>query len=467
MSDAYNLDYISDLEKKKLDLFKNVPMSTPASVQPVQMDYFTDGTSEQFARSDHQHPLSKQILDLLNGIGSSTIYVKKSGDTMSGGITFVNSSSVVIGGFAYNGGTGFVNGAGHPAHGTSYATLYRADMSGAGQYAILNSTTALFLNAPAAGTLYLRNGNNDVASVTSGSLNVLGSLPLQWPSWGGGWYMSDVTWIRSYNGKAVYCSALLGCGTLSVNLAGAITSGWSADIGGASSLYCRGIIRSDNYVQAVKTDGVVWNTAQIQAYSNGNYVQMSWYQNVGGAAPQQRNHSSEGYRLTAVNSDQSGYSNYKAGAFEVASSIDYKLNVHSLSPEIEPRFAFVEWDEDTIEYVDIMALRPVVYRKQGFPQKIVPAPGYTEVDSMDLEHTSQIVENFDYIWQTEHYRERLGLIAEEVARVIPSCIQFRWPDAKPDAIDYAQITVALLDHVQRLTRQVETLQYRVIELESV
>lgn len=42
-----------------------------------------------------------------------------------------------------------------------------------------------------------------------GWLRVSGNQGLYFESWGGGWYMSDGTWIRSYNGKYVYCDQLI------------------------------------------------------------------------------------------------------------------------------------------------------------------------------------------------------------------------------------------------------------------
>jgi hypothetical protein len=431
-------------------------------IQPISDDFSTDGYLNEYARVDHQHPLSES---LRAAIFAGTTYVQKAGDTMTGPLQFTNAGTPA-GGFFFNVGAsaGFVIGAGHAVYGGIYATMYRMGKGAAGQYTFLtNATGDTYFNAET--NMYVRINNADritlaaaitvaVSTTFNSTCAVSGSNVFYFSTYGGGWNMTDTTWIRSYNSKNVYCDATIGCNLLSVNLGGAVTSGYALDCGGVA--YFRNWVRSDNYFWCYRGDSVVWNTANYQAYSNANYVAISWYQAAGGAAPQIRNHSSEGYRLTAVNSDQSGYSNYKASAFEVASSLDYKKDIRSLSEDFEPRPGLVDWDADLISLVDIMALRPAIFRKRGFPQKVVGSP----------EKGHKIIEDMDPLWQLEYYRERLGLIAEEVAHVIPSAIQFRWPDAKPDAIDYAQVTVALLDHVQRLTRTVETLQYRIIELEE-
>ena len=60
---------------------------------------------------------------------------------------------------------------------------------------------------------------------------------------------------------------------------------------------------------------------------------------------------------------------------------------------------------------------------------------------------------------------RFVIIAEEVETVIPSAVMHN-SHGDTMAIDYAQVTVALLDHVQRLTDEVATLRYRITELEN-
>jgi hypothetical protein len=51
----------------------------------------------------------------------------------------------------------------------------------------------------------------------------------------------------------------------------------------------------------------------------------------------------------------------------------------------------------------------------------------------------------------------IGLVAEEAVDVIPQAVGLD-DDGAPLSIDYAQVTVALLKHVQALTARVEALE---------
>ncbi|WP_199228638.1 hypothetical protein, partial [Caulobacter sp. D4A] len=55
-----------------------------------------------------------------------------------------------------------------------------------------------------AGTLY---ANGEI--VTPGWIRVTGSNGIYWNSFGGGWHMSDSTWMRSYGGKSIYTSGFV------------------------------------------------------------------------------------------------------------------------------------------------------------------------------------------------------------------------------------------------------------------
>ena len=67
---------------------------------------------------------------------------------------------------------------------------------------------------------------------------------------------------------------------------------------------------------------------------------------------------------------------------------------------------------------------------------------------------------------SEGHRERLGLVAEDVETVIPSAVS-HGAEGNVVGIDYAQVTVALLAHVQRMTEEMATMRYRITELEAM
>lgn len=56
-------------------------------------------------------------------------------------------------------------------------------------------------------------GVTDTGSVScSGWFRPTGDTGIYFQSWGGGWHMTDSTWIRGYNGKNVYMPAVVRCG---------------------------------------------------------------------------------------------------------------------------------------------------------------------------------------------------------------------------------------------------------------
>jgi hypothetical protein len=172
-------------------------------------------------------------------------------------------------------------------------------------------------------------------------------------------------------------------------------------------------------------------------------------------APIQRVVASVGEAWEYMGSTGAYYVPLRASAFTVVSSITTKRDVRSLRPERERIVVRHEPFCDRAPKPDIMALRPVAFRPKAEPPR-----RYNSDDPDDWEHDPP-----DSPIGVQARRERLGLIAEEVQHVIPSAISYD-VDGAAKAIDYAQITVALLDHVQALTEEVATLRYRITELEA-
>jgi len=57
------------------------------------------------------------------------------------------------------------------------------------------------------GTVNINGGITTGAITSNDWFRVKGANGLYFQDFGGGWHMSDTTWIRAYNGKNVYCSA--------------------------------------------------------------------------------------------------------------------------------------------------------------------------------------------------------------------------------------------------------------------
>ena len=154
-----------------------------------------------------------------------------------------------------------------------------------------------------------------------------------------------------------------------------------------------------------------------------------------------------GSTIAAMDMNNGGTVSVLAASFPVGSALATKKDVRLLRPERERIVVRRDPTSDVVEQPDIMALRPIVYRSRNLMQ-------LGEEDYPDGTPLGQ-----------ETRRERMGLIADEVQHVIPSAVMHD-SEGEVVGIHYDQITVALLDHVQELTRTVETLQRRITELEA-
>lgn len=158
--------------------------------------------------------------------------------------------------------------------------------------------------------------------------------------------------------------------------------------------------------------------------------------------------------MDAMNWSCGAFCDLRALSFQVQSTVKSKRAIRPLRVVPETIGPNLDPLSDTVEQPDIMALRPVVFRPRV-------EPTYPVSDG----NGGWVGEPFEEPLHTEGTRERLGLIAEEVQHVIPSAVSGH-TEGTGLGIDYAQITVALLDHVQRLTDEVTALRSRVAELEG-
>lgn len=175
--------------------------------------------------------------------------------------------------------------------------------------------------------------------------------------------------------------------------------------------------------------------------------------------------NSLGERLRCLNNPNTGYIPIAASAFETNSTITSKRDVRPLRDR-ERVIVHHPIDADVAPQPDVMALRPIAYRPVIPAMRIAPTEGeYETVNPFDDATWRSEPCDPDSVFGREGLRERLGLIAEEVQHVIPSAVSHDI-DGNAIGIDYAQVTVALLDHVQRMTDEISTLRYRVAELEG-
>jgi hypothetical protein len=299
----------------------------------------------------------------------------------------------------------------HPAAG-AYAGLWRTGAESISDYVLLARPTETLLNVPAGGYTGFRIGNSGAMEVKGGSVDIL-SRPLN-------------------VGGLITGTSVLGTGGVTSN----------TDVHAVRRFYQNG---PDTGF------GTAWNEAQFVSAGAGYYgarVGLNW----SSTAAQMRVGQWDPNSLSAVNMDMSAMVPYTASAFNVVSTASTKRRIRTLRPQRERIVVRHPKMSDVVPPPDIMALRPVAYR---------PLVGEFEWN----QETETAEPATHPIIKHHGDRERLGLIAEDVATVIPSAVNFTL-DGDVRSIDYAQITVALLDHVQQLTETVATLKYRITELEN-
>lgn len=262
--------------------------------------------------------------------------------------------------------------------------------------------------------------------------------------------VNNATKLQCHTNGYIYLSSHLQMNSGQQIMAGIITANTvnSQGVAAAVDVSAQGRF----WQQGDASHGPGWNQAHY-VVSGAGYYGARVALNYGGAAMQMRVGQWKGEAMEFVASDSSVYRWIYASAFQVESTITAKKDVRSvfIMPGERTR---VEYDPflDEVPDIDVMALRPVAFRP-----KIAPPAWDPE--------TETFIEQTHPVWRLQDRRERIGLIAEEVQHVIPSAVGHN-EDGSAGGIDYAQVTVALLGHVQQLTATIETLKYRITELEA-
>lgn len=315
----------------------------------------------------------------------------------------------------------------HPVHGGSYAAIWRDGSDGGDRYTLLTTVSETMLNGLS--SVYLRVSNSSVLSANSGSLSV------HVPFYTGGLNANGLVQSNGDGTNTFYGNA--GRGKIH-----SLNPVWADDSRNSGAWY----------------EAIILAQSQIQ-YGFGCRIAVHTY---GAGAPQWRVTNWSGEAWEAVSSGADAWANVHClDAVEYSARVG-KKEIRTLRPEREYVGLHRDPEADTVETPDIMALRPVAFRRK----KPMVRPVRVDPDGDPADEKS---------WRTEEYppgtvhgresrRERLGLIADEVQHVIPSAV-YHGDTGEVSGINWSQVTVALLDHVQELTHTVETLQYRIVELE--
>lgn len=297
----------------------------------------------------------------------------------------------------------------------------------------VNGRVGIGTTAPA----YLLHVAGDVYA-NGGWFRVSGNQGLYWESWGGGFYMSDATWIRTYNNKNIWTGAgLLGSdGGLTVGYGGA-----TPPVGGAVIAANMGIGTSTPATR-LHVLGTTTNPMTLQsstAESDINYIVPSGNWQVGtnatgnGTSGNQFYIYDNAYRLTV----QRGSGNVGIGT--TAPSQRVQINGGQL---YVPGFAnqnwgntgtFIEnfigtgdlsWQNGTYSYC-IRAEYGTIgdwfacYSDERIKKEIRPLENKAALNvlnQIELKHYKYI----DYI--NHGNKERVGVIAQQVETVFPEAI---------------------------------------------
>ena len=461
---------MSDFFKLSEELASNLN-----SIQPVADDFFADGTLDQYARIDHQHPLSES---LRTAIYNSTLYIKKSGDTMTGPLTLTTSHIYLSHGYAvyFNSPTntnliyGISSPSGHPWH----SGFRIQGVDGFSFYNNIQGSDVLGYRG-ASGTYYFWIGNKVLVGSTpsdalatevlniNGNISMLGSGSIKWTNqynapciW-----MQDATWVRIT--PNLYCVTTIAAGVYVV--AGGSVPIWNlTSYGGVystsafSGTQCAG-----------RSSGGAWNNSAIQAAPQTATASICFHN--GGYAPVIGSTSGTGNNLYFRDGSFNGNScALFANSYNADSSLRWKKNINNWP--LRSGGAAVECAIDLISKLRVVSYQSSVpYLDTGGKRRS------SALLRLDRYRAKRNLEPFDYkmpehdcsihscdgtsinlcIPKIQAERERIGFIAEEVYEVLPNAVPVDAAN-RPEAIDLGQMLAISIAAIQELTERVNHLE---------
>lgn len=258
-----------------------------------------------------------------------------------------------------------------------------------------------------------------------GWFRVSGNQGLYWESWGGGWYMSDGTWIRTYNNRNVWAGAgLLGSdGGLTIGAGGTTPPGAGAIImgntgmGTASPSQKLSVQGSMEIVESFDNVLLSRNTAQNRHHQMiGTY--MGWDQGAIFLGGYNVNNPGGFYSSSnkVICGGTGGSIPIYATNFFTSSSARYKRDFAPIGHGLDA----------------VMQLNPLSYHY-----------------------------NFE---QADSQRRHMGMIAEEVDKVVPEAVSVE--NGQCLGIDYSSLVPVLVKAMQEQQGMIEAQQRKIEALEQ-
>lgn len=346
-----------------------------------------------------------------------TQFVKKTGDIMSGGLEIQNSGQALVlrnqGAYIswWDGGTrlGYLQGVGG----------------------------GLTMNAEA-GSRSIELIGSQV--IVRGSQWMAGTNVLLWPDYGGGWYMTDSTYMRCYGDKTIYTAG-------GVRTDGALYVGGGTDLRDTTvgHLYTRANYR-------IYSDGTYsgqWTDAGVVLQNGTNELRCSMSMHVRGIFAMAIGCTSGG-GLGIWNNGSGGYEQVSAAAFNVASSRTYKQDVTAWPARSAG--AAVMGAASRLSLIDV-----VQYRQLEREALSDPLPDGSlaphDCDDSDCEGSGDAPCFRVLDWRNPH----LGIIVEDLATVLPEAVAYT-PSGKPDGMRVASMIGYLLAVCKEQQERLEALE---------
>lgn len=351
--------------------------------------------------------------------------------------------------------------------------------------------------------------NIDTSLTVNGTLSVGGANPLLWSSYGGGWYMVDDTWIRSYGSKSVYLDTMLrvdgriqcgGSGNYYIDPTGGAVL-LSASFGGKLSIQSSGISLDNNgaYIYNNDSDGNIcfryrtsanadYSYANIVDIAGGNFASLNVSGNavVGGELTVNNNANFTGAYTHAdmFNMTNGGVS----GEFGVYGSI--RLGSSGSSYELRNDGTIVV---NTITCNGITS-NGAIYDQYGYEQSTSNNNPTTYVSSSgrlaryassSKRYKNTIESAADSLYKplldlpvvTYHYnpnydcsdpegtKEHIGFIAESVDKLYPKACGYN-DDGQPENWNVMELVPGMLGLIQDAYKKIDELENEIKELKS-